>query len=383
MDPFNFSDDGEEDNSSSSIQYLDTTNKNSDQVKTYRVLNNIAHGRYGDVVKCELMINNNNENKDDDDNNIYALKIIETFGQSLNKMIKREIKLMKQVRNDKNASKNVIKMVNHFENQQRLLFVLPFFDQSLDIILKNEAPFDQLFIKNIMNQIFDGLSYLHSINIIHRDIKPNNILYNTSSLHLVIADLGSARDITDILEEDKENEIIKETTDNKENNDNPSFDDPEWRGFENGLDPKLTPQIYVVQYRAPELVLGERNYRFGVDIWASGCIMAQMLNKNGSMLFTKDHDIPLFLEQISILGGPKHGELDNVGLFSSFFEMESRDYNPIKDIFGDNKPSLNEKGLDLLSKLLTLGPSQRITAKQALSHEFFNDNHDDNTKDTK
>ena len=63
--------------------------------------------------------------------------------------------------------------------------------------------------------------------------------------------------------------------------------------------------------------------------------------------------------------------------------MESRDYNPIKDIFGDNKPSLNEKGLDLLSKLLTLGPSQRITAKQALSHEFFNDNHDDNTKDTK
>ena len=365
------------------IEYTDRTDQNI-KSKTYRVLEHLARGRYGDVVKCILIIDDDNndntettcfdksEKKKEDNNNnenkIYALKVLETFGQELSKKVQREIDIMTKFRDDKNKNnKNVIKMINYFMNGDNLIFVLPFFETSLDILLKN-APFKQSFIKKLMYQILNGLSYIHSLNIIHRDIKPNNILFNESIEKLVIADFGSARDITDILNEEKK-EKKEEKEKEKIKDKFEGFDNANWMGFDNGNDPLLSPQIYVVQYRAPELLLGERNYRFSVDIWSVGCIMSSMCKHKGQMLFTKDHDIPLFMQQLQILGGPKDNELDNVGLFSSFFNMQSNDYIPMNQIIDEN--ILNQNGMDLLSKLLTLGPNKRITAKQSLSHSFF------------
>ena len=131
----------------------------------------------------------------------------------------------------------------------------------------------------------------------------------------------------------------------------------------------ISPQIYVVMYRAPELLLGERQYRFGVDVWAMGCIMAQMCRKEGKLLFDEDHDIPLFMQQIEILGGPPEKELDKVGLYSSFFCMDSKPYKKMKDIV----PYLDENGCDLLAKIFRFGPKERISAEEALEHAFFED----------
>merc|ERR1712154_70678 len=96
---------------------------------------------------------------------------------------------------------------------------------------------------------------------------------------------------------------------------------------------------------------------------------AMMCRQNGALLFTEDHDIPLFLKQIQILGGPPPNELDQVGLFSDFFEMETKAYNPINQIIPYLKDS--QTACNLLHRLLTFGPTQRITAKQALNHPFF------------
>eukprot|EP00488_Nonionellina_sp_1-RS-2012_P002475 TRINITY_DN4781_c0_g1_i1.p1 TRINITY_DN4781_c0_g1~~TRINITY_DN4781_c0_g1_i1.p1 ORF type:complete len:147 (+),score=48.42 TRINITY_DN4781_c0_g1_i1:31-471(+) len=130
-----------------------------------------------------------------------------------------------------------------------------------------------------------------------------------------------------VLENVQQSDIDKEHKDEI-----PDFDDPEWSGFDTDTSYKLTPQIYVVPYRAPELLLGERHYRFGVDIWAMGCIMAQMCRVNGKLLFDEQHDIPQFMQHIQILGGPKDNELQNVGLFSVFFTMEQSDYNPMNKV---------------------------------------------------
>eukprot|EP01083_Nonionella_stella_P004735 13766_1 len=366
--------------------YTDTSDETNPQ--QYKVLHKLASGRYGDVQKVELITTNlnqpenHNDNDEDDDltttnddserkehdnddpsqtekEHFYALKSQEIFNGEITPKLQREIDIMNTFKSNHNHT-NVIQMISCFQDSDYLLFLLPFYDSNLDVLLQN-APLKIDLIRHIMHESLNGLAHIHSLNIIHRDIKPNNILFCTQTQRIVIADFGSARDITSVLDAQ---------TDTKENKSEiANFDDPEWNGFDTDTNDKLSPQIYVVSYRAPELLVGERHYRFPVDVWAMGCIMAQMCRDGGAPLFDKDHDIPQFMQQIQILGGPKDNELENVGLFSVFFVMEASDYNPMNKVV-DN---MNESGCDLLSKLLRLGPTQRFTAKQALSHSFFDD----------
>eukprot|EP01084_Bolivina_argentea_P051553 94848_1 len=363
--------------------YTDTTDKNNP--KQYKVLHNLANGRYGNVQKVELITNSNHTNNnttdqkqqtdeksEDSQPNIYAIKSQDIFDGEITKKLQREIDIMSKLKsNNKTANPNIIPMIKYFIDTHYLLFLLPYFDSNLQKLLDN-APLKLDLIQHITYQLFNGLSYIHSLNIIHRDIKPNNILYNTQTQQISIADFGSARDITDILQEEKSEKSENKSDENKENkseNDGliPNFDDPEWNGFDTETNCKLSPQIYVVVYRAPELLLGERQYRFSIDIWACGCLIAQMCREKGELLFNQSHDIPMFMEMLKILGGPKGDELKGVGLFTQFFQMESSEYNDIKKIVD----GLDDNGYDLLAKIFRLGPKSRITAKEAVEHKFF------------
>ena len=188
-------------------------------------------------------------------------------------------------------------------------------------------------IKNILYQILNGVTYIHSRNFLHRDLKPQNILINTTNnndLIVKITDFGLCRLFT------KDKQFTKGT---------------------------CTPL-----YRAPEIILGVQEYTNAVDIWSIGCIFAEMCL--GEPLYNKSDN------ELDIL---KH----ILDIHSIDFEVESIDN--LKELlyklhwetplnkFEKKFPMLNKEGLDLLGKFLTINPNKRIHAKDALEHCFFSD----------
>ena len=122
-------------------------------------------------------------------------------------------------------------------------------------------------IKIIIYNIICGIQYIHSSNIIHRDIKPGNILIN-KECNIKICDFGLARSIT------KKGSTI-DCSPSKESEQ--GFDDPIIEETTSNSNPIMTSRIGTRFYRAPELLLCQANYDQKVDIWAIGCILAELL----------------------------------------------------------------------------------------------------------
>lgn len=135
----------------------------------------------------------------------------------------------------------------------------------------NEEFFSMDEIKEMMQQILKGLVFIHERNIVHRDLKPENILVNDQGV-VKICDFGSAKVI-----------------------------DPSG---------KNTPYIVSRYYRAPELILGVSKYGPPIDIWAVGCIFAELITQRP--LFPGKSEGSQLLEQVAILGSIKDSDIDGM-----------------------------------------------------------------------
>lgn len=193
-------------------------------------------------------------------------------------------------------------------------------------------------IRQIAKQVLIGLNYCHSKNIVHRDLKPENILF-TQDNTVKICDFGSSKFIYE--------------------------------------DTKSTPYIVSRYYRAPELLLGMNNYNEKIDIFAFGCIFAELFTL--TPLFPgKTEGMQLF-EHMAILGAPKEGffkKFENIPQnYINYFDKinEVKSCNLIKLLNGDNYYEYKDikDASDLLIKLITWDPNDRISADKALTHKFF------------
>nr|CDJ91932.1 Serine threonine protein kinase-related domain containing protein [Haemonchus contortus] len=186
--------------------------------------------------------------------------------------------------------------------------------------------------------ILRGLKYIHSANVIHRDLKPSNILLN-SNCDLKICDFGLAR-ITD-----------------------PRKDHT---GF-------LTEYVATRWYRAPEIMLNSKGYTKLIDVWAVGCILAEMFNNRP--LFPGKHYIDQLNLILCALGSPSHEDLQfifNMKARAFLARLPQRPKQPWSSLYPDADPD----ALDLLDKLLTFNPQKRIDIDQALAHPYFEQYHD-------
>lgn len=192
-------------------------------------------------------------------------------------------------------------------------------------------------IKSIMKQMFYGLDYCHSKNIVHRDLKPENVLF-TQDDRVKICDFGSSK-------------FIDENT-------------------------KSTPYIVSRYYRAPELLLGMNNYNEKIDIFATGCIFAELFTL--TPLFPgKTEGLQLF-EHMCILGKPEQKYFERFKMPESYLDFfrKMQNIEPVnirkvlneKEVY-DSK-TINDAS-DLIMKLLYWEPEKRLTAKEALRHRFF------------
>ncbi|PLW17198.1 hypothetical protein PCANC_16257, partial [Puccinia coronata f. sp. avenae] len=216
-------------------------------------------------------------------------------------------------------------------------------EADLHAIIRSGQPLTDAHFQSFIYQTLCGLKYIHSASVLHRDLKPGNLLVN-ADCELKICDFGLARGF--------------ET--------DPALAQANSQGF-------MTEYVATRWYRAPEIMLSFQNYTTAIDMWSVGCILAELLG--GRPIF-KGRDYVDQLNQIlNYLGTPSERTLQRVG------SPRAQDYIrslPYKEgvAFGQLFPGANPEGLDLLSKLLAFDPSERITCNQALQHAYLKVWHD-------
>ncbi|GLI65917.1 hypothetical protein VaNZ11_009522, partial [Volvox africanus] len=258
--------------------------------------------------------------------------------------------------------------------------VLELLDTDLNSFMRGRHPLKLRTIKSIMYQVLSGLRHAHCHSIMHRDLKPQNILLRPRQREdppnerapgwspeagggpPAGAAGNAAASCTCGMGSGGWDRVVAKIAD---------FGLA--RGYlpYNGQDGgPYTDWVVTLFYRAPELLLGLRQYGPAVDVWSAGCVMAEMLT--GAPLFTSSCEIGLLFDMFRKLGTPRPeqwGDLAGAANFSQQFPqwtaMQMQELVP--------QLALDAAGLDLLSRMLCYDPRVRITASQALQHPWFDD----------
>ena len=240
----------------------------------------------------------------------------------------REISLLKDLQHE-----NVVGLLDVVHEDRKLHLVFEYLDLDLKKHMDTDprAYKDALRVKRYLYQMLDGIAYCHSHRILHRDLKPQNLLIDRARDRLKLADFGLAR----------------------------AFGLPV-RQF--------THEVITLWYRAPEILLGSKHYSTPVDLWSIGCIFAEMVNQKP--LFPGDSEIDEIFKIFQIRGTPDEESYPGVTSLPDFKEIfpkwRKQDLQTLV-------PTLCPAGIDLLEKLLEYNPDRRISAKYALNHPYFDE----------
>ena len=187
-------------------------------------------------------------------------------------------------------------------------------------------------VKSFMRQIFNGVAFCHTYRVLHRDLKPHNLLITQNGLQLKLADFGLAR----------------------------------LSALPNG---PYTHEVVTLWYRAPELLLGCNRYSSSVDVWSIGCIFAEMAT--GLPLFPGRSDIDQIFKIFQRRGTPTSATWPNVEtlqyynpLFPQWPEMPVSSFLPAESLG-------SAAAVDLMSRILVYDPDTRISCRRALEHGYF------------
>ncbi|XP_024591266.1 cyclin-dependent kinase 10 isoform X1 [Neophocaena asiaeorientalis asiaeorientalis] len=288
-------------------------------VKEFEKLNRIGEGTYGIVYRA----------RDTQTDEIVALKKVrmdkEKDGVPISSL--REITLLLRLRHPNIVELKEVVVGNHLES---IFLVMGYCEQDLASLLENmPTPFSEAQVKCIVLQVLRGLQYLHRNFIIHRDLKVSNLLMTDKGC-VKTADFGLAR----------------------------AYGIP--------LKP-MTPKVVTLWYRAPELLLGTTTQTTSIDMWAVGCILAELLAHKPLLPGASEiHQVDLIVQ---LLGTPSENiwpGFSQLPLVSQY-SLRKQPYNNLKHKF----PWLSEAGLRLLNLLFMYDPKKRATAGDCLESSYF------------
>ncbi|ORX59922.1 kinase-like protein [Piromyces finnis] len=314
----------------------------------YKVQGFINSGTYGEVYKAHSLKTNKE----------FAIKVFKLdkggdySSSAFSQSACREITITREINHE-----NIV----HLEEviiepkERKIAIVFDYSEYDLLQILHshglahpNRIPMHEFIMKSILYQLLNGLAYLHANWILHRDLKPANILIMKDGT-VKIGDLGLAR------------------------------------FFQEPIQPLINGDKVVVTiwYRAPELLLGAKHYTKAVDMWAIGCIFAELiitkpLFKGEEAKMENKKQIPFQRDQLKkifeILGVPTKQQWNDIDHLPESKNLKGfGDYkNTFESYMKQNAPTWNSKsGFDLLTRMLIYDPKRRITAEEALDHPYF------------
>uniref|UniRef100_A0A0A9Y9D8 cyclin-dependent kinase n=2 Tax=Lygus hesperus TaxID=30085 RepID=A0A0A9Y9D8_LYGHE len=290
----------------------------------YMELDMIGNGAYGTVYKARSVL----------DGSIVALKKIrvQLTEEGFPTSTLREIATLKQI--DQFEHPNIIRLLDICQgegrNDQLLLYlVFEHVDQDLALYMERHRSLNGIprqKIKNLMHQIFHGIDFLHSHRIMHRDLKPQNILITNDGI-VKLADFGLAKTYCFYM--------------------------------------RLTSVVVTLWYRSPEVLL-TCPYAANVDIWSAGCIMGEMLK--GSPLFAGKSEGDQLDKIFRVIGTPRYEEWpEEVSIPRSSFKVRSP--TPLDQVI----PDVCEDGKNLLMKIFVFDPAKRITSAEIMEHPYFDE----------
>ncbi|RKP39931.1 kinase-like domain-containing protein [Dimargaris cristalligena] len=256
---------------------------------------------------------------------LVALKKIKVgdFKSGLDMSAIREVKALRELHHP-----NVIQLIDVFSHKTNLNLVLEFLDTDLEMVIKDtDLIFKPDDIKSWMLMTLRGLYHCHRSWVLHRDLKPNNLLI-ASDGQLKLADFGLARDYGDATA-------------------------------------NMTSQVVTRWYRAPELLFGAKKYGYAVDMWAVGCIFAELMLRTPYL--PGDSDMDQLNTMFRALGTPTDEDWPNHTQLPDYVQFKQYPRTPLTTLFTATTPD----SIDLMEKMLVYNPIKRITALEALNHPYF------------
>ncbi|CEP63845.1 mitogen-activated protein kinase SMK1 LALA0_S09e03796g [Lachancea lanzarotensis] len=212
-------------------------------------------------------------------------------------------------------------------------------DYDLARVIHSTVQFSAFHIKHFLYQILCGLKYIHSADVIHRDLKPGNILCSISG-HLKICDFGLARGISPLFSESRAGDL------------------------------HITNYVATRWYRAPELILSHKRYSKSIDVWAVGCILVEFYGRKP--LFMGQDSLHQVFEILKVLGTPPRDIITKYGSARSF-EVFSSHATVTKTEWRSLYPGSCAEAQNLMGLLLTWDPESRLSVEQILDHPFIAD----------
>jgi len=293
----------------------------------YQYIKQIGYGAYG--VVCSAL--------DKKTNTKVAIKKVPNAFEDLidAKRIVREVRLLQFFNHE-----DIIGVLDIVKPEKRtgfedIYFVTELMETDLHRVIYSGQKLTEEHIQYFLYQLIRGMFHMHSANVMHRDLKPNNVLLN-KDCKLKICDLGLAR------------------------------------GFDEEDVGEKTTYVVTRWYRAPEVILKASEYSKAIDIWSIGCIFAELLGR--TPLFPGQNYLDQLQRIIAVSGTPSPADMEFITNAKAFEYMKSlpkRSKLPLKNLY----PEASSLALDLLEKMLVFNPDKRYTAEECLAHPYFEEYH--------
>ncbi|KAH9927475.1 Pkinase-domain-containing protein [Epithele typhae] len=242
----------------------------------------------------------------------------------------REISLMKELKHV-----NIVRLYDVIHTETKLVLIFEYCERDLKKYMDvhgERGALDPVTVRSFMYQLLKGTAFCHENRVLHRDLKPQNLLINRKG-ELKIGDFGLAR----------------------------AFGVPV-NTFSN--------EVVTLWYRAPDVLMGSRTYSTSIDVWSCGCIFAEIIS--GVPLFRGRDNQDQLLHIMRIIGTPDERTLRKIATEGQTENQAQKQYPRYPKIpFSQVLPKAGPQALDLLERLLQFDPSKRISAQEALSHPYF------------
>jgi mitogen-activated protein kinase 1/3 len=282
----------------------------------------IGRGAYG--VVCSSINRETNEK-------VAIKKINNVFENRVDSLrTLRELILLRHIRHENVIALKDVMMPIDRNSFKDVYLVYELMDTDLHQIIKSSQPLSNDHSKYFLFQLLRGLKYLHSANILHRDLKPGNLLVN-ANCDLKICDFGLAR-------------------------------------TSSGNEQFMTEYVVTRWYRAPELLLCCDNYGTSIDVWSVGCIFAEILGRKP--IFPGTECLNQLKLIINILGSQQESDIQFIDNPKARRFIKSILYSRGTHL-SHLYPHADPLAIDLLQRMLVFDPTKRITVDEALLHPYL------------